>query len=60
MLLEDNPNASKISGQLIRISSAITIFKNGWEEEALREIIASKHLSITKNVKVKTSALVSN
>lgn len=58
-LLKDNPNASKISGQLIRISSAITIFKNGWEEEALKEIIASKHPSITKDVKAKASALIS-
>ena len=58
-LLEDNPNASKISGQLIRISSAITIFNNGWEEEALKEVIASKHPSITKDVKAKASALIS-
>lgn len=57
-LLEDNPNASKISGQLIRISSAITIFKNGWEEEALKEIIASKHPSITREIKAKASVLV--
>ncbi|MGM0898280.1 MAG: hypothetical protein ACQEV0_10280 [Bacillota bacterium] len=58
-LLEDNPKASKISGQLIRISSAITIFKNGWEEQALKEVIASKHPSITKEVKAKASVLIS-
>lgn len=58
-LLKDNPNASKISGQLIRISSAIQIFKNGWEEEALKEVIASKHPSITKEVKAKASLLIS-
>ncbi|MDN3451655.1 hypothetical protein QMA09_15760 [Planococcus sp. APC 3906] len=56
-LLEDNPNASKLSGQLIRISSAIGIFKNGLEEEALREVISSKHPSITKEIKAKAAKL---
>ena len=58
-LLESNPNASKISGQLIRISSAISIFKNGWEEEALKEVIASTHPSITREIKAKAAALIS-
>ena len=57
-ILEDNPNASKLSGQLIRISSAIGIFRNGWEEDALREVIKSKHPSITKEIKAKAAALV--
>ncbi|WP_281862681.1 hypothetical protein [Planomicrobium okeanokoites] len=59
-LLENNPNASKLSGQLIRISSAIGIFKNGWEVEALKEVIASKHPSITKDIKAKAMTLISN
>ncbi|KOF09270.1 hypothetical protein AC739_15625 [Planococcus glaciei] len=57
-LLESNPNATKISGQMINISSAIGIFKNGWEEEALREVMKSKHSSITKEIKAKAAALV--
>ncbi|AQU78447.1 hypothetical protein [Planococcus faecalis] len=59
-LLENNPNASKLSGQLIRISSAINIFKKGWEVEALREVIGSKHPSITKEIKVRAAALIGN
>ncbi|WP_186008764.1 hypothetical protein [Planococcus maritimus] len=39
-------------------SSAITIFKNGGKEKALKEVIASKHPSITKDVKAKASALM--
>lgn len=58
-LLDNNPNASKLSGQLIRISSAIGIFKNGWEVEALQEVIASKHPSITNEIKAKAGVLVS-
>ncbi|WP_416144627.1 hypothetical protein [Planococcus koreensis] len=57
-LLEDNPNATKLSGQMIRISSAISIFKNGWELDALREVIASKHPSITADIKAKAAAIV--
>ncbi len=35
-LLEDNPNATALSGQMIRISYAIKIFVNGWENDVLR------------------------
>ncbi|WP_033541887.1 hypothetical protein [Planococcus sp. CAU13] len=59
-LLENNPNASKLSGQLIRISSAIGIFKNGWEVEALKEVISSTHPSITKEIKEEAAALINN
>lgn len=58
-LLENNPNATKLSGQLIRISSAIGIFKKGLEVEALKEVIASKHPSITKEIKAKAIVLIS-
>lgn len=57
-LLENNPNATKLSGQMIRISSAVGIFKNGWEEDALREVLASKHPSITEEIKAKAKALI--
>lgn len=57
-LLENNPNATKTSGQLIRISSAIGIFKNGWEVEALKAVMNSTHPSITKEIKVKAAALI--
>lgn len=58
-LLENNPKATKLSGQLIRISSAIGIFKNGWEDEALRAVIESKHPSISKEIKEKAASLIS-
>lgn len=59
-LLENNPKATKLSGQNIRISSALTIFKNGWEENALKEVIKSKHPSITKEIKAKAADLLNS
>lgn len=43
-LLDENPNAEKISGQLIRISYARQIFSENGQEEALRIIVAAKRL----------------
>ena len=57
-LLENNPNATKLSGQMIRISSAITIFNNDWSAEALRLVIKSKHSSITNETKAKASSIL--
>lgn len=59
-LLESNPNATKLSGQMIRISSAMGILKNGWEKDALKEVMASKHPSITKEIKAKAMILINN
>lgn len=50
-LLNENKNASKLSGQMIRINYAIIIFKNGWEDDALREVINSKSSIITDEIK---------
>jgi hypothetical protein len=57
-LLQNNPNAIKLSGQLIRISSAISIFKKGWQDEALKEVIKSKHPSITSDIKKRAAKLI--
>ncbi|MDN7247076.1 hypothetical protein [Planococcus shenhongbingii] len=57
-LLEKNPNATKLSGQMIRISAALGIFRNGWEEAALKEVMESKHPSITKEIKAKAASLI--
>lgn len=59
-LLESDPNATKLSGQIIRILSAMGIFKNGWEKDALKEVMASKHPSITKEIKAKAMTLINN
>ena len=52
-LLENNPRATKLSGQFFRIGAAISIFKNGWEGEALKEVINSTHPIITGEIKNK-------
>ena len=57
-LLENNPDATKLSGQMIRISSAITIFKNDWSADALRLVVNSKHSSITDETKEKASLIL--
>ncbi|MGI2326927.1 hypothetical protein [Planococcus sp. YIM B11945] len=57
-LLADNPNATKLSGQFIRISSAITIFKKGWEKDALKEVIDSKHPTTTNDNKKRAADLM--
>lgn len=43
-LLDNNPNASKISGQIIRINFARKIFDNNLEREALEIIVSSNRL----------------
>lgn len=57
-LLENNPKASKMSGQYARISAAITIFKNGWGNQALKEVIDSKHPAVTAEIKKKARELL--
>ena len=59
-LLENNPNATALSGQMTRINIAIRIFKNGWENDALKEVINSPHPLITKDIKEKARALLTD
>ncbi|MFB5086544.1 hypothetical protein PGC35_04895 [Psychrobacillus sp. PGGUH221] len=56
-LLKTNPKATKVSGQLARISAATQIFQNGWEKEALQEVINSSHKAITNEIKMKALSL---
>ena len=59
-LLESNPNATKLSGQMIRIPYAIKFFKNKWENDALREVISSNNSIINKEIKEKARALLTD
>lgn len=59
-LLENKPNAKAISGQMIKITYAIKLFKEGLENDALREVINSKHPIITEDIKEKARALLTN
>ncbi|MBO0587182.1 hypothetical protein [Sporosarcina sp. E16_8] len=59
-LLENNPNATALSGQMIRISCAIKIFGNGWENDVLREVINSTSSRITKEIKEKARTLLTD
>jgi hypothetical protein len=57
-LLESNPDATELGGQLIRISAALRLFKNEWQREALEEVINSTHKIITNNVKLRAIELL--
>lgn len=59
-LLESNPKATKLSGQMIRISYANKIFKEGLENDALREVINSTHPVITEDIKEKARTLLTD
>ena len=59
-LLESNPNATALSGQMTRISCAKRIFENKSEDDALKEVIASKNSRITKEIKEKAKALLTD
>lgn len=47
-LLEENPNAKAIEGQLIRIDNSTSIFNNKMEKEALTKILDSNVSDIIK------------
>lgn len=57
-LLESNPDATELGGQLTRINAALRIFKNEWQREALEEVINSTHKMITDNVKLKATEIM--
>ncbi|MFI8687593.1 hypothetical protein [Rossellomorea sp. NPDC077527] len=57
-LLRMNPEATTIQGQFTRINTALRIFKNGWHTDALEEVIASTHPSISIELKDKAIFLL--
>jgi len=59
-LLESNPNATTLDGQIIRISYAIKVFRNEWENDLLREVIASKNSRVTEAIKERARVLLTD
>lgn len=57
-LLENNPKATKESGQRIRIGGASKIFENGCEKVALGIVQASKSSQIKSETKEKVEKLL--
>jgi hypothetical protein len=57
-LLSMNPDAKTIGGQLTRISAALRIFSNGWNQAALVEVTNSNHNKITDDIKEKALDLL--
>lgn len=57
-LLEFNPDANSLDAQFVRINCALQIFKNGWEKEALTEIISSSHPKVTSKIKKRARELL--
>nr|WP_263323557.1 hypothetical protein [Neobacillus sp. Marseille-Q6967] len=57
-LLESNPNASELRGQITRINAALRIFKHDWQKEALNEVITSTHKIITNDIKNRARELL--
>ena len=59
-LLESNPNATMLDGQIIRISYAIKVFRNGWENDLLKEVIASNNSRVTEGIKERARLLLTD
>lgn len=59
-LLENNPKATALSGQMTRIYCAVKIFKNGWENDALREVLNSTNSRVSKETKEMAKELLTD
>lgn len=57
-LLESNPRASSINGQITRISYTVEIFSKNWERVMLRVAIESSHPSISNEIKTRAKELL--
>lgn len=57
-LYERNPDASSFQAQLTRVSCAINIFKNGWEQEALKDIVSSTSKRVSPEIINKAKELL--
>lgn len=56
-LLQMNSEATTIQGQYTRINTALRIFKNDWQTDALKEVIHSTHPAISRELKEKANSL---
>lgn len=59
-LYDKNRESTSIQAQLTRVNSAINIFKNGWEKEALNDVVLSTSKSVSSEVKEKAEELLKN
>jgi hypothetical protein len=57
-LYDKDRESTSIHTQLTRVNSAINIFRNGWEKEALHDIVISTSKSVSINVKEKAEVLL--
>jgi hypothetical protein len=57
-LLDSNPEATELGGQMTRINAALRIFRNEWDREALKEVINSTHKFITNDIKHRAKELM--
>lgn len=59
-LLEINPNATTLDGHMIRISYAIKVFRNEWENDLLKEVMASNNSRVTQAIKERARLLLTD
>ncbi|MFJ5762781.1 hypothetical protein ACIQAA_27415 [Neobacillus sp. NPDC093182] len=59
-LYDKNRESTSLQAQLTRVNCAINIFKNGWEKEALNDIVLSTSKSVSKEVIEKANKLLNN
>jgi hypothetical protein len=57
-LYDKDRESTSIQTQLTRVNSAINIFRNGWEKEALNDIVKSTSNSVSNNVKDKAEVIL--
>jgi hypothetical protein len=57
-LYDKDRESTSIQTQLTRVNSAINIFRNGWENDALNDIVISTSKSVSDNTKEKAEVLL--
>lgn len=57
-LLEENPKANSFNAQIKRINSAIAIFENKLQYDALESVLASRQYMVTEQIKQKVRMLL--
>ena len=59
-LYDKDRESTSIQTQLTRVNCAINLFRNGWEKEALNDVVLSTSKSVSSRVKEKAEALLKN
>lgn len=57
-LYDKDRESTSIQTQLTRVNCAINIFRNGWEKEALNDVVLSTSKSVSSEVIEKAEALL--